>query len=208
MIAGPGVNWTVAWTALAAVAASISAVVAAIYTYLTHRLVRLNVEPKVIVYTKSDRERATILMIVVENIGRDIAHDVRFTADRAIPFRAFDTSLENARPAEEMRSGPLINGIPALGPGATREITWGQFGRLSRALGDVPIQITVTYRHGKRQFSDSAVLEVNSYEGTDASRTPLPEIARGTTAMATQLEQIADSLKCIAERTPPSEPIV
>lgn len=52
------------WTAVAAVAAGGSALMAAIYTFLTFRLFRLQAEPKVIVYAKGDPDRQTILMII------------------------------------------------------------------------------------------------------------------------------------------------
>ncbi len=111
------------WTAIAAVAASGSVVMAAIYTRLTFRLVRLQAEPKVIVYVKHDLERPTILVIIIENIGRDIAYDITFKASKAIPTKAYGITVDEARPVGIMNDGPLIEGIPALGPGDFREIT-------------------------------------------------------------------------------------
>lgn len=193
-----GTVTTFDWTALAAVAATASTAVAAAYTYLTHRLVRLNTDPKVLVYTVNDRERPGILMIVIENIGRDIAEGVRFTTDRPVPSRAFGMTIEEAQPSELMRSGPLIDGIPALGPGDTRRITWGQFGGLRKALGGKPIRITVEYRRGRHRFSSSSVLEVDSYEGTDASRTVLEEIASNLNTIGQRLQVLTGSIRAEA----------
>jgi len=166
------------WTAIAALAAGGSALMAAFYTLLTFRLVRMQAEPKVIVYVKDDLERRTILMIIIENIGRDIAYDVKFKASRPIPSRAFGMNSDNAKPAEDMQEGPLIEGIPALGPGDRRVITWGQFGGLTKALGAESIILDYTYRSGKRLIRGQSKLEVRSYLGTDASQKPIVSIAK------------------------------
>jgi hypothetical protein len=166
------------WTAVAAVAAGGSAVMAAFYTFLTFRIVRMQAEPKVIVYVKDDLERRTILTIIIENIGRDIAYDVKFKASKPIPSGAFGMSIDNAKPAKEMQEGPLIEGIPALGPGDRRVITWGQFGGLTKALGDDSIILDYTYWSGKRLIKGQSKLEVRSYLGTDASQKPIVSIAK------------------------------
>lgn len=178
------------WTAIASVAAGVSALLAAIYTSLTFRLVRLQADPKVIVYVKHDLERMSILMIVIENIGRDIAYDVTFNASKSIPIKAYGLTVEDARPAEIMNDGPLIEGIPALGPGDSREITWGQFGGLTQALGDSPIVLDYTYRSGNRLIQGKSKLEVRSYLGTDASEKPSVKVARS-------IKELSESSKSI-----------
>jgi hypothetical protein len=178
------------WTAIASVAAGVSALLAAIYTSLTFRLVRLQADPKVIVYVKHDLERTSILMIVIENIGRDIAYDVTFNASKSIPIKAYGLKAEDAQPAEIMNDGPLIEGIPALGPGDSREITWGQFGGLTKALGDSPIVLDYTYRSGNRLIQGKSKLEVRSYLGTDASEKPSVKVARS-------LKELSESSKSI-----------
>ena len=64
------------WTAVAALATSLSAAIAIISTYYAVRLLRSQGEPKVIVFVRHDFDRPSILTIVIENIGRDIARDV------------------------------------------------------------------------------------------------------------------------------------
>jgi len=68
-------------TVTGAVAASLSALFAAVYTWLTFRLLKSQAEPKVVVYTCDDPDRQTVLMIRIANIGRDVATDVQY-----IPF--------------------------------------------------------------------------------------------------------------------------
>lgn len=190
-------DWAPLWAALAALAAIVTALVSSVYTYLTLRLVRAQSEPKVIVYVKHDFERPTILMLVVENIGRDIATDVTFLPSRPIPEKAFGISPSDAQEAHFLRDGPFISGIPALGPGDFRSITWGQYGGLSKALGSEPITLNYTYRHGRRRLSGEAKLEVLSYLGTDASEPPAITAARSLKEIENSLKQIPISLNKI-----------
>jgi hypothetical protein len=187
------------WTAIAAFAAGGSAVMAAFYTLLTFRLVRIQAEPKVIVYIKNDLERQTLLMIIIENIGRDIAYDVKFKSSKPIPYHAYGMSIDSAKPANIMKEGPLIEGIPALGPGDSREITWGQFGGLSKAIGDVPIILDYTYHSGKRLIKGQSKLEVRSYLGTNASEKPFVTAVRNLNELAKSLNSIVNLLEKLVE---------
>ena len=45
-----------------------------------------------------------------------------------------------------MSEGPLMNGIPALGPGECRKIDWGQYGGLKEAIGDSKIIATCYFK--------------------------------------------------------------
>lgn len=194
-------DWVPVWTALAATAAIVTALVTAAYTYFTLRLVRAQGEPKVIVYVKHDLNRPSILMIVIENIGRDIAHDVRFVPSRSIPVQAWGIEHPDAKVAATMTDGPLLSGIPALGPNDSRVITWGQYGGLSHAIGDEPIVVRYTYSHERRKFSGETRLEVKSYFGTDASEAPEIVVAKGIKEIQKSLQVISASAKKIADKT-------
>ena len=182
------------WASLAALATVATALVTGLYTYFTMRLWRSQIEPKVIVYSRHDSDRRTILTIVISNIGRDIASDIRFSTDRPIPAQAYGLDPKSASPAAEMADGPLVKGIPSLGPGDSRVITWGQYGGLKAALGNKSIEVTYTYRHGKRKFSDKAQLEVDSYSGTDASEPPIVGISKSLKEIAKSAASISASL--------------
>lgn len=194
------------WTALAALGASVSAVFAAIYTRLTYQLLRLQTDPKVIVYTRDDPDRPSIIVLAIENIGRDVAEAVTFTPSRPIPAKAFGISVAGAPPAATMTDGPLIDGIPALGPGANRVITWGQFGGLKKALGDEPMQLAFTYRSGRKTFTGNAVLEIKSYAATDASTRPHVVAARSLESMAESLTKIHATLSTLGAQVRTDEP--
>jgi hypothetical protein len=188
------------WTAVTAVAALLSAGAAALSAWFGYVLIRAQAEPKVIVYTCADPDRQTILMIRIANIGRDVATDVAFTPSRPIPARAFGLSESGPEPptTEVMTDGPLIAGIPVLGPGDIRDTTWGQIGGLLKTVGRTPIDISFTYRHGRRTLTGSSRLEVASFIGTDASGNPAESAARS-------LERIADAAERAARRPGPSE---
>jgi len=174
-------------TIVAAAAASLSAVAASVYTWLTFRLVRSQAEPNVIVYVRHDESRPSILQIVVENIGRGLASDLRFEASRPIPTHAWGTTEREIRPAKMMAEGPLIAGIPTLAPGDSRKISWGQYAGLEKALDGNAILLTCRYKHGAREVRPVVgTLEIKSFAGTDAVESEGRRIIK-------QLERIAES---------------
>lgn len=193
-------DWVPLWTALSANAAIVTALVTAAYTYFTLRLVRSQSEPKVIMYVKHDLNRPSILMIVVENIGRDIACNVKFSPSKPIPAQAWGIGAADAVQSSTMDSGPLVSGIPALGPNDSRTITWGQYGGLSKAIGAEPIFVSYTYSQGKRTFSGETRLEVESYRGTDASETPSVVVAKSVREIEKSMQAISESLKQVAQK--------
>jgi hypothetical protein len=188
---------TIFWTAVAALAASASALIAAVYTWLTFRLVRSQAEPKIVVYVSADPDRQTLILIRIANIGRDIATDIAFKLSRPIPNLVGGLSVETAEPvAENMTDGPLIEGIPVLGPGDSRDITWGQIGGIQKHTGDKPVEVTFTYKQPRRwrsrTFKGWSRLEVRSFLATDASAKPAARSAQS-------LEQIAKTLGALAK---------
>jgi hypothetical protein len=179
-------EWATFWTAIAAVAAGVSALLSAIYTRLSYRMVQVQSEPHIVVYSHHDESRPTILEIVIENIGNGVATDAVFVTSRPVPGHAFGVSKDTAKPHELMATGPLITGIPLLAPKEKRVIVWGQFGGLSKALGDGYITVTCNYSHGSRPMQSVSRLEISSFEGTSASET---EAARAVK----ELKRIGDS---------------
>jgi hypothetical protein len=116
-------------------------------------------------------------------------------ASRPIPSLAFGLPGDAIKLAEVMKDGPLIDGIPVLGPGDTRDVTWGQFGGLMKAVGKGPIDITITYKHGRRTFRGSSRLEVASFIATDASANPSESSARSLDAIAKSLDRLAQAAR-------------
>ncbi len=92
-----------------------------------------------------------------------------------------------------MPYGPLAVGIPTLGPGDSRILDWGQFGGLNAVLGDRPIDVTVRYRHGKKEMDPIvAHLEVKSFEGTIAHQSELGEAVKALEKIAVAADKIAN----------------
>jgi hypothetical protein len=181
------------WTAFAAVGACLSAFFAAWYTWLTFRLVRSQNEPNVILYVRHDEARPSILQIVIENIGRGLATDIRFTSSRTIPWYAWNSATNESGPVQPMTEGPLINGIAALGPRDTRKLSWGQYKGLKQALGDEPIVINCTYKHGNRKMPPVVSrLEIASFALTDAVGSEGTRVIRELQRIANAVEKSID----------------
>jgi len=184
------------WTAVAAAAAGVSALFAALYTWLTFRLLRSQGEPNVVVYVRHDDSRPTILQIVIENIGRGLATELSFKSSRPIPRKAWGLSEEQIKPVEPMTAGPLVDGIPSLGPGDSRRIAWGQYYGLKKALGDQPLVLTCECKHAKRPMRPMvAILDVNSFAETDA-------VGSEGRRTIKELERIADTLEQMVKSRP------
>jgi hypothetical protein len=179
-------DWS-AW--VTAGATVILAVLTAVYVIVTARILATQSDPCVVLTVVHDEDRSTILQLVAKNIGAGIAHDIRFEFSRSLPARAFGLSKEDAKNAVTMEDGPLINGIPALGPGETRKIDWGQYGGLLAALGDKPIIATCRFKKSAKEMSPTICpLEVASFAGTVAAETSAARAAR-------ELEKISRNLQ-------------
>ena len=122
---GVAIDWSAATTAVGTAAL---AVLTGCYVVLTLRLLRTQTDPCVVVFATLDRDAPTILQVVIRNVGRSTATDVRFRSSRPIPARAFGVDPASASPVQPMTSGPLVHGIPALAPAEERRIDWGQYG--------------------------------------------------------------------------------
>lgn len=170
-------------------------VVATIAAFAAYLLFRISSDPHVIVYVKHDRDRPTLLLLVIENIGRGVAYGVRFELSRRIPrFARGIAPTGKRKELEEMMEGPLISGVSALAPGEQRVITWGQYGGLRDALGRNPVQVRALFEGGwpiRTGHQVESVLEVTSFEHTDAAESPAQ-------AQAKQLERIARSAEALS----------
>lgn len=185
-------NWTQAgmfWVSIFLV------IITLIATYINYRVFRSQTDPDVIVYSTPDNRRPTIINLIIENIGKGVAKNILFSSNRPIPCRAFGLD-DNAQVPKEMTTGPLITGIPELGPGAKRIITWGQYHGLLKGIGDDILTITANYESAKgffkiQKFKPTYFLDVKSFEGTDASDQNWDKKA------AESLGNIAESIKSL-----------
>ncbi len=180
------------WSAwITALASLLLAFLTFIYVRLTKRIIDSQTDPCVTVSVVHDDERRTVLQLIIKNIGTGIAQDVEFEASRPIPSKAWGISSEDAEDPQHMTSGPLIDGIPALGPGEERKIDWGQYGGLSKAVGLEPIIIFCKFKkHGKLMPRVECKLDVNSFAGTVANQKPIVGIANHLEKISRNLDHI------------------
>jgi len=149
----------------------IAIIVALTSTIISYILLRLKRHPEVVIYAVPDLQRPTIINLVLENTGKDIADNVRFECNKRIPARAF--GLEDAPKPGYMTDGPLVNGIPSFAPGEQRIITWGQYGGLKKGLGDGVLDVTAIYYSKlpftvkRRKHKTTSRIDLRSLEGTE-----------------------------------------
>jgi hypothetical protein len=190
------VHWSAIGAFWASIAAAIIAVSATVINYL---FFRSQLDPHVIVYATTDERRPSIVVLVIENIGKSMAKNVTFEFSRSFPKKAFGIAETESSQPEEMDEGPLITGIPSLGPGSKRVITWGQFGGLHKALGDKPVDVTVHFDRDSsvpfscKKLSVVCPVDIKSFEHNDASDHNWDKKA------ANELERIAKALEKMAK---------
>ena len=185
------------WNAVAALASTAATIIAAVSAYFAWQTLKSQNDPKVIVYTRTDADRPSILVVVIENIGRDIAEDVKFSSSRPIPLGAWGIDKPQKPEANYAQGTAFTNGIPALGPGVSLVYNFGQYAGLKAAIGDEPITVSFQYRRGSRKFSGTGYLEVKSFTHVDVSAGPLLDTANALKKLADEAKNISSSLKGI-----------
>jgi hypothetical protein len=143
-------------------------------TVINYLLFRSQTDPEVIVYTKHDLKRSTLITLVIENIGKSVAYDIKFQFSERIPENAYGWEEIKEENIKWMEHGPLINGIPSLPPGGIRELNWGQFVGLKSIISDRVILITAKYK-AKKLLSTKPIeckteskIDIESYADTVA----------------------------------------
>jgi hypothetical protein len=180
------INWGI-W--VPAVATVVLAVLTFVYVRLTKEILEGQSNPCVIVSVVHDDERPTVLLLVIRNVGSGLAQDITFEFSRPIPAHAWGIAEAEAKIAEKMTRGPLVEGVPALGPSEERRINWGQYGGLMKNLGTEPVIVKCKFKkNGKDMPPMECKLDVKSFEGTVASDRPVVKIAK-------EIEKISQNLQ-------------
>lgn len=156
-----------------AIVALVALIIAFASMLISYRLLRLQQDPEVVLYATPDEKRPSIVVLVIENTGGSVAHDVSFSSSKPIPGDAF--GFGDAESPKPMAAGPLVTGIPSLGPGAKRVVTWGQYGGIHKGIGDCVLDVTAKYRgqrsilYFRRRHKTVSRIDIKSFEHTDAS---------------------------------------
>lgn len=186
-------DWS-AW--VTAFATLVLAILTFVYVSLTRKILSTQSDPCVVLTVVHDEDRSTILQLVAKNVGTGLAHDVRFEFSHPIPAKAFGLTADKAKKAEDMTDGPLITGIPALGPGESRKIDWGQFGGLVAAIGDTKIVATCRFKkNGKEMPPTKCPLDIESFSGTVATESPAAESARELKKISTEIHHLTSGFR-------------
>ena len=150
------------------------ALIAVSSTAITYLVYRSATDPNVIVYADADKNRPSVINLIIKNIGKGSAVDISFLPTRPLPSKAFGIEVPDKLPAM-MTAGPIVTGIPYLAPNQEIVITWGQFGGLANYIEDSSIIVNVIYHRSKRfGFFSSSIksiskLDVHQFNSTDAS---------------------------------------
>ena len=116
-----------------------------------------------------------VILLVIHNIGRGLATDVKFRWRGPRPFVALGRTEPDPGPAEALATGPLVNGVPELGPNSKRVTLCGQFAgiyaELERHGGAMPVIVEFVGGHKgflgvRRRHRATFDLEVRSFRGT------------------------------------------
>lgn len=181
---------------------TIVALAAVASTAVNYFLLRRQSEPRVVVYTKHDKDRPTLLLLVIENVGNGMAYDVEFDLSRKIPERATGlTPTGEEKDFEPMTEGPLMEGIPVLAPGEDRIMNWGQYGGLMDALGGKSVKVVSRFKSkgpylcGPKERTADSFLEVQSYKKTDAASSPERNAVKALDTIADSMGDVAGVLK-------------
>lgn len=189
MFMAKSIDWS-SW--VTTVATVVLALLTFNYVRLTKEILENQSNPCVIVSVIHDEERPSILQLVIRNVGAGLANDISFELSRPIPAHAWGISENEAKSAEAMTVGPLIDGIPALGPGEQRRVDWGQYAGLKKNLGREPIIVKCKFKKNRKAMPVvECKLDVKSFEGTVAVERPIAKIAG-------ELEKISKNLNILA----------
>lgn len=131
-------------------------------------------DPAVIVYAHPDFKRQSIVNLFIENIGRGPAHSVSFQSDRPLPEKAFGIAPPEQMP-QPMTSGAIVCGVPYLAPGQRISITWGQYGGLSKYIGDEPLRVDICCYRGRykgifaRKLRTASTLDIAMFATSEST---------------------------------------
>jgi hypothetical protein len=137
------------------------AVIAVATAVVTYAVFRSATDPVVIVYAEPDLQRQSIINLFIENIGRGAAQNITFKTSRPLPHQAFGIEPPEKMP-QAMTSGAIVDGVPFLAPGQRISIMWGQYGGLSKYIGDEAILVDAFCYRGRRQGMLSKKLQASS----------------------------------------------
>lgn len=99
-------------------------VVTAIYVWLTHKILRSQTDPLMIVYASRDIHNTDIVTIVLENVGKGVARDIRLEPTCSDDDTDKWDDFLNGQSCNSGFASIIKGGFPALVPGKKIAIRW------------------------------------------------------------------------------------
>lgn len=176
----------------------LSLVIALMSLIVTYIVYYNNTVGDVVVYAKVDLARPTVINLVIHNIGKGIARDIKFFSRNGIPQGAYGISGLN-KPKKNYESGAFVSGLSILFPDEKLVYQWGQFGGLKEALDNQPLELTITFHSRtalqlfKRKIVNKVTINPMEFSGVDISEPVFQN------EIKTSLRDIASSLKKLSK---------
>ncbi|MDK2954978.1 MAG: hypothetical protein PWQ57_474 [Desulfovibrionales bacterium] len=172
------------------------AVLTFVYVRLTKKIVESQTDPCVVVALEICEGSAGLFVINVKNIGFGIAYDIQFTFSEKLPKRAFGISECVKKEVEYFESGFLIDGIPALAPGESRKLYWGQYGCIKNILGDKKIKITCNFKKNNVNMNPIvSILEISSYSDTIVPKSSISDLVEEIKKINSNISRLSNKIK-------------
>ncbi|MEQ1320026.1 hypothetical protein [Acinetobacter guillouiae] len=143
-----------------------------------------NSKGDVIVYLKVDLERQGLILLIIQNIGKGIAQDIKFYGAESINVNSSGVDI-----------GALKVGTPILFPNEKLVYSLGVYHELKNNELAIPLKINITFFSKfafypfKRKLKNQTILDINSFKGLDIGQPIFQNEIRDS------LKEISKSLK-------------
>lgn len=143
-----------------------------------------NSKGDVVVYAKVDLDRQGLILLIIQNIGKGIAQNIKFTGTESILKNSSDFDI-----------GAFKAGTPILFPDEKLIYCLGTYPSLKESLPNEPIKITITFHSKialypyKRKIKNVVTIDINAFSGLDIGESIFQKEVR------TSLKEISSSLQ-------------
>ncbi|MDF2366312.1 hypothetical protein [Sneathiella sp.] len=167
------------WSAVATAGATIGlAILTFLYVRLTGRVLSSQTDPYITITVASAPHGPYLLQLLIQNAGRGLARDIRFEIYWHESVEKSEITDASAKFMENLKEGPIRDGIPALASGETRRVNLNIFPEVKRALDGRKITAICRFRSNQRDMpAVESVLEVDSFAHTSVADSPLLKVA-------------------------------
>jgi hypothetical protein len=133
----------------------------------TVRLAAAQTQPFVTVFLRMHDVGGGLFELVIANLGKGAAYDIAFRLPEKFPAHNWGMTESEGTVGPPLNDGPLVRGIPVLGPEEERAFLWGQWGGIGKYLAGKPARVDCYFasHQGGEQKVATGVLEIESFAG-------------------------------------------